>query len=129
MLLLYRLLSLVLSPFVFIYLVVRILRGLEDKKRFLERFGITKQPRPMGKLIWFNAVSMGELNSAWTIISRINRRGKYNILITTTSLTGAMTAMRKMESLDFPKKVIHQYTPVDFSFSVGCFLRHWRPDL
>jgi 3-deoxy-D-manno-octulosonic-acid transferase len=105
------------------------LRGLEDRKRFFERFGFSKRHRPEGKLIWFNAVSMGELNSAWTIVDRINRIENYNILITTTSITGSMTALKKIESLASPEKVIHQYTPIDFSSSVGRFLRHWKPNL
>ncbi|MDR2781424.1 MAG: hypothetical protein LBB21_03130 [Holosporaceae bacterium] len=129
MLILYRFLTIILYPFLFIYLFIRIARGLEDKKRFSERLGIAKRPRPEGKLIWFNAVSMGEINSAWTIISRINGRNRYNILITTTSITGAETAMRRMKTLNFPERVIHQYAPVDFSFSVRRFLRHWKPNL
>jgi 3-deoxy-D-manno-octulosonic-acid transferase len=104
-------------------------RGYEDKRRFSERLGISKQKRPDGKLVWFNAVSMGEINAAWTIISRINEKNRYNILITTTSITGTETAMRKMKTLSFPERVIHQYTPIDFSFSIDRFLKHWRPDL
>ncbi|MDR1494667.1 MAG: hypothetical protein LBI29_01350, partial [Rickettsiales bacterium] len=109
--------------------MIRMIRGLEDKKRFLERFGVTRRHRPQGKLIWFNAVSMGELNSAWTIISRINQKNEHNILITTTSQTGAMTALKKKETLNFPERIIHQYAPLDFFFSVRRFLRHWKPDL
>ncbi|MDR3078540.1 MAG: hypothetical protein LBU15_00705 [Rickettsiales bacterium] len=129
MLLLYRLLTLLLSPFLFLYLLIRRARGLEARGRFLERLGLTKLSRPEGKLIWLNAVSMGEINSAWTIVSRINRKNECNILITTTSQTGAAAAMGKIESLDFPERVIHQYAPIDFFFSLRCFLRRWRPNL
>ncbi|GHU26586.1 3-deoxy-D-manno-octulosonic acid transferase [Bacilli bacterium] len=129
MLILYRFLTILLSPLLTVYFSIRLIKGKEDKHRFLERLGITKQLRPTGKLIWFNAVSMGEINSAWTIIKKINKQNKYHILITTTTRTGTETAMRKMKSLDFPEMVMHQYAPIDFSFSIRRFLKHWKPDL
>ncbi|MDR2077867.1 MAG: hypothetical protein LBP39_02785 [Rickettsiales bacterium] len=129
MLILYRLLTIILLPFLFVYFIARIILGREDKKRFLERLGITKQLRPAGKLIWLNAVSMGEINSAWTIISRINSESEHNILITTTTITGAETTMIRMATLKFPERVIHQYSPVDLTCSIGSFLKHWKPNL
>jgi 3-deoxy-D-manno-octulosonic-acid transferase len=97
--------------------------------RFRERFGESKVPRPIGNLIWFNAVSVGEVNSAWTIINRINQESEYNILITTTTTTSATITAEKIKQLQKPEKVIHQFFPVDITRCVENFLNHWRPNV
>jgi 3-deoxy-D-manno-octulosonic-acid transferase len=102
---------------------------MEDKERFRERFGITKIGRPDGKLIWFNAVSVGEINSVWSIINRLNQNESCNILITTTTKTSSDVVKEKIEKLQKPEKVIHQFFPVDITSCVKRFLNHWKPDI
>ena len=53
MYLFYRFLTIILSPFISIYLCIRLISGKEDKKRFKERLGYTDIKRPEGKIIWF----------------------------------------------------------------------------
>lgn len=107
----------------------RYLIGKEEKGRFHEKFSISKIKRPSGKLIWFNAVSVGEINSVWSIIKKINKDTDYNIIITTTTVTGSHNVLEKIKILDKPEKVIHQYAPIDLSIVIQSFLKHWQPDL
>ncbi len=128
---LYRLILIIVYPLIYIYLLIRKFKGKEDKKRFPERFGKTKIVKPEGKLIWFNAVSLGEINSAWSIIKKLNDEGNYNILITTTTLTSAENVAERIKKLEIKnnKLVIHQFVPIDFQFCIARFLKHWRPDI
>lgn len=125
----YRLLLVIFFPFIYIYLLFRKFVGKEDKLRFPERFGKAKLSRPEGKLIWFNAVSLGEINSAWSIIKRIGEKGSYNILITTTSITSANSVKDKIAKLETKSKIIHQFVPVDFPLFISRFLKHWKPSI
>lgn len=128
-LIIYRILIFILTPIIHLYLFIRKLKGKEHKSRFYERFGKTKIKRPNGKLIWINAVSVGEINSAWTIIKRLNEDDNYSILITTTSVTSAETVKNKIKQLPNLDKVIHQFAPVDTYWSIKRFLNHWKPDV
>ena len=125
----YRILLVILFPFIILLMLYRIIIGKEDKKRFFERFGITKIKRPDGKLIWFNAVSIGEINSAWRIIRNINEKYDFNILITTTTLTSSQIVLEKIEKLKNKKKVIHQFAPIDLTTVVYFFIKKWKPNI
>lgn len=125
----YRFLLFVFYPFIILYLNIRKWKGKEDKNRICERFGKSKVEKPKGKLVWFNAVSVGEINSAWTIINELNKDTENNILITTTSLTSANNVLNKIEKLPNPNKVIHQFAPIDVTLCIKRFLKHWKPDL
>lgn len=127
----YRLILIIIYPLIYIYLLIRKFKGKENKKRFSERFGKTEINRPEGKLIWFNAVSLGEINSAWSIIKKLNDEGNYNILITTTTLTSAENVAERIKKLEIKnnKIIIHQFVPIDFQFCIGRFLKHWKPNI
>ena len=125
----YRFLLFVFYPFIILYLNIRRWKGKEDKIRIKERFGKTNIVRPNGKLIWFNAVSVGEINSAWTIINELNKNVENNILITTTSLTSANNVLNKINKLPNPNKVIYQFVPIDVTICMKRFLNHWKPNL
>ena len=69
MLKLYRLISIILIPIIFINIYFRILNNKEDKKRFEERFGKASVKKPTKKkLIWIHAASVGEFKSSKMII-------------------------------------------------------------
>lgn len=123
----YRILLFIFYPFLCLYLFIRKRKGKEDKNRINERFGKTTIKRPEGRLIWFNAVSVGEINSAWSIIRKINENNNVSILLTTTSITSANSVKIKMAKLPNPDKVIHQFAPIDAC--MGRFLKHWKPNL
>ena len=64
MILLYRILTNAIYPFLHIFLLVRILIKKEDPKRYKEKifvshFNVNKSKN--SKLLWFHAASIGEL--------------------------------------------------------------------
>lgn len=125
----YRLILIILYPFIILFMIYRRIIGKEDKNRIFERFGITKVERPKGKLIWFNAVSIGEINSAWTIIKQLNEDKNLNILITTTTLTSSEVVANKIKNLTNKDKVIHQFVPIDLTTAIYFFIKRWKPDV
>jgi len=120
----YRTLTDLGAPFIGLYMLKRRAEGREDPKRFGERFGISKRPRPPGRLVWCHAASVGEAASILALIGKI--RATYpdtHILVTTWTITsGRMLASR------LPEGAFHQYMPVDRMGYVKRFLRHWKPD-
>ena len=123
---LYRVLSVLLFPFIEIYLFWRVYKKKEDRFRLRERFGKPTQPRPKGDLIWIHAVSVGETNSALIFVDELLKKFPQNtILFTTTTLTSASIIQSKISS--FKGKVIHQFLPIDSLFCVRDFLQYWWP--
>lgn len=122
---LYRTTGIVATPLLHHYLNKRAARGKEDPARLQERFGQAERPRPVGKLIWIHAASVGELQSVLALVTRINEAyPTLHVLITTGTVTSAqLLAARKLPN------VIHQYVPIDTYASVRRFLQHWQPDL
>ena len=113
---------LILWPIIYLYLRHRIKIGKEDKKRFNERKGISKQKRPDGKLLWFHAASVGESISIINLV--VDLAEEYNILITSGTVTSAEIISNRK-----PKNTIHQFVPIDRKKYVRKFLNHFKPDL
>ena len=68
--------------------IIRLIKNKEDPYRFKEKFGFFSKNKKKGKLIWFNASSIGESLSVLPIIERINcNYPKYNILVTTSTVS------------------------------------------
>ncbi len=122
MIYLYNIILIILSPIILLYLVYRIFIGKENKKSFFNKIGFIKTKRPLGELIWFQAVSVGEAKSIFKIAKHYSN--KYTVLITTSTLLSEETV-----SDNLPSNIIHQYSPVDISFIVKIFLKHWNPTI
>ena len=60
MVLLYKIISIIFSPFIHIFLLYRAYNGKEDISRITEKLGFPSQDRPNGDLIWIHAASVGE---------------------------------------------------------------------
>ena len=119
----FRFISCFLGPIVRIYILRRISKGLEDKNRINERFGIPSQKRPSGKLIWVHAVSVGETLSVIPIIEEIKKEAPdTSILLTTTTLTAAQQVEKRLGD-----KVIHQFIPFDIFMWIRRFVKFWKP--
>ena len=118
----YQLLGLILIPIIKINLHLRILKGKEDKIRYLERFGVSSIKRPLGKIIWIHAASIGEFKSSSILINKLH--SNFNILVTTTTLSAANYAIE-----NYGNKIIHQYAPLDITKWVNRFLETWKPQL
>ena len=127
LLFIYRTISLILYPFLRIYIFYRIFSGKEDSKRYKEKFGVIRRTPPEGKLIWFHAASVGELNSIIPLIKRILEiNPEVSILVTTTTLTSAKIFTKAFHD---EKRVIHQFFPFDIPTVTRKFLKHWKPSL
>lgn len=124
--LIYRILSILLFPFIELYLIVRVVKEKEDKSRIRERLGHSSIERPKGELAWIHAVSVGEANSALIMVEELLKFApSISILFTTTTMTSASIVASKLPQ--FKGKVIHQYLPVDSFFVVENFLDFWQP--
>lgn len=113
------------GPFLSLVLQYRLLKGKEDKKRILERKGISKLERPLGSLVWFNAASVGEALSILNLIEDLGKKNKkLKFLITTTTITSSKILKESM-----PTNCIHQFSPIDTLSATTNFLNHWKPNL
>jgi 3-deoxy-D-manno-octulosonic-acid transferase len=112
-------------PLVPAYLSWRAGKGKEDGTRLGERFGRATLPRPVGRLAWVHAASVGELNAILPMIADLRHvRPDVTLLVTTGTLTAAQLAVARL-----PAGAIHQFVPLDLPDAVAAFLEHWRPDL
>ena len=108
-------------PVIFIFFFLRIILGKEDKKRFLEKFSIFSKKRPIGKIIWIHACSVGEVKSSYGIVKKF-MKDNYKVLITTNTYLSSLDVKANLS-----KEVIHQYLPLDLNFLVKKFLKYWSP--
>ena len=120
----YKIFSNLLSFFIFVYFIIRLARSKESLLSIINKFVFYKKNRPKGKLVWINAVSIGESKSAETIINQILKKSPRVKIIFTTSTTSSYKLMDKNR-----KKIILLHTPLDINFVIKRFLRIWSPDL
>ncbi len=97
----------------------------EDPDRIGERTGQASLARPEGRLVWFNAASVGEAVSLLELMRRLVRaRPDLSCLVTTVTTTSAAYLAPRL-----PPRCLHQYAPLDVLPWVERFLDHWRPDV
>lgn len=126
----YRLVLVLILPLLVIILIYRLILRKEDPLRIFERFGFASQNVKKSKiadlqLIWINAVSVGEANTALILAEELLKFSKCQILITTTTLTSSQVVEKKI--LYHQGKIIHQFLPLDVDFFVKKFLNFWQP--
>lgn len=126
MLTLYRLAGKAGTPVLRRLLARRATRGKEDPARLGERRGIASLPRPEGKLIWLHAASVGEAQSALSLIHTLqNDYPDIFILVTTGTVTSATLMAERLDGT----RAFHQYAPLDQINWVRRFLDYWHPAL
>ena len=107
-------------------IVVQLWRGLRDpsyRGGLRQRFGFG--PAVAGPTIWVHAVSVGEVQAAQALISRLRERHPgYKLLLTTVTPTGAARAR-----LLFGDQVMLRYVPLDLPGSVKRFFDRVQPKL
>ena len=113
---------LVTSP---IFILFRILKNKEHKKRFVEKFSITSKQRKRGNLIWFHGASVGEILSIIPLVKFYEKKNKIHQILITSSTLSSSKVIQKFKF----KKTIHQFFPIDHFFFVNKFLNHWKPNL
>lgn len=122
---LYRFSSYIAHPFIRIYLNFRVKNGKETEDSIEEKLGYPSADRPSGKLLWVHAASVGESKSVLPIIEILSKKHKLNVLITTSTLTGAEFIKGKIAS---NKKLIHQFIVLDTPQNVKKFFNYWKPN-
>lgn len=106
-------------------LALRLQAGKEHAIRMPERKGIPSLPRPVGKLAWIHAASVGEAQSALILLDRMALHyPDARFLVTTGTLTSASLMEKRL-----PARAMHQFYPLDCPTWTGRFLDHWRPDI
>ena len=110
MLILYKLLINIVGFFAPIIFRIRIYKQKEDKNRYKEKLCLIKKKRPLGKLVWFHASSVGELLSVVPLLEKLEKIKEIKtILFTTNTLSSSKVFEKKIKS----KKIIHQFLPLD----------------
>ena len=127
MLLLYKILTTILYPFLIIFIFFRKLKKKEHSSRYKEKifsanFNVNRKENT--KLLWFHAASIGELGSIIPIIEDLNSNNKMEFLITTTTLSSSNYAYKEFNRYD---NVHHRFLPLDVSFLIKTFLNRWMP--
>ncbi len=129
MILLYKVLSSFLYPFLVLMIYLRRFLGKEDLSRFKEKifsssFNIIDKQN--SKLLWFHAASIGEFRSIIPIIKHLNIQNKnFKYLITTTTVSSGNLAKQEFNNVD---NVFHRYLPLDVPFLIEKFLCSWKPN-
>jgi len=118
----YRYIGIILIPLIKLNILIRIKQSKEVASRYKERFGITSHSKPIKKLIWIHAASVGEFKSAGVLINSLHK--KYFVLVTTTTVSAAEYAMTH-----YKDKIIHQFAPLDVDIWIKRFLQYWSPSL
>lgn len=119
----YRIIGLIIYPFMGPFLRLRATKGKEDRKRRYERYGYPSADKPAGPLIWFHAASVGESMAVIPLIEHVNRLG-INTIMTTGTVTSAQIVRKRL-----PRQSFHQYVPLDLKPAMRRFLDHWKPDV
>ena len=110
------------SPLIIIF---RIFKNKEDKKRFIEKFGIPSEIRKKGKTIWFHGASVGEILSIIPLIKKYEKNNSIKQILLTSSTLSSSKVIKKFKL----KKTIHQFYPIDHFFFTDKFLVYWKPSL
>lgn len=122
--LLYTCLFYFLIPFLFIRLYWRGFKNLGFRHRWAERIAWYKHPHQQ-EVIFFHAVSVGEVESIFPLITRLlQQHPTRKILITTTTPTGSDRVKAVMGN-----RVEHVYLPYDLPIFIRRFLTHFKPKL
>jgi tetraacyldisaccharide 4'-kinase len=124
----YRLLTLLLSPLLLLYLAVRVARDRRYRARLGERFGAL--PRSLRRTapgaVWLHAVSVGEVMTAVPMIERLREAMPWApVYVSVTTLAGRDLADRRLARL--AAGVF--YAPFDLAWAVRRVLRALKPAL
>ncbi len=122
---LYRTATGLIEPFAPRLLDKRMREGKEDPDRVGERLGYASRERPHGRLVWIHGASVGESLSHLPLVERWARqRPDVSLLVTSGTRTAAELLDKRL-----PRRVAHQYAPLDSPKAVKRFLSYWRPEL
>jgi 3-deoxy-D-manno-octulosonic-acid transferase len=107
-----------------LYLPIYFYRKKITFSALLEKFGFIPRINNKKKSIWIQVVSVGEANLIQALIKRLNATLDYNIIISTTTVTGNKVAKRKYSHL---AKII--FFPFDISCILGKVIKIINPKI
>ncbi len=130
MIFLYKSLTTFLYPILILFIYLRKFFKKEHKTRFKEKVftsSFLPERDDSKKLIWFHAASIGETQSIFPIIQKLNLDNKnIEFLITTVTLSAGNIVEKKLKLIPNLK---HRYFPMDVNFLIKSFLTKWKPDI
>jgi 3-deoxy-D-manno-octulosonic-acid transferase len=126
--LLYRVLLVLASPAILIWLFIRCLRNREYFSTLPQRFGelpaLWQKTAPGS--IWFHAVSVGEVLAAVPLIEEIRHRvPSAPVFVSVGTLAGHATAIKRLENI----AGVVFYAPLDLVWVIRRVLRQLQPSL
>ena len=130
MIFIYRFLTIFFYPIFIILIYFRKLLNKEDYYRYKEKIfpsNFSPDKNNNKQLIWFHAASIGEVQSIFPLIRKLNDSKKnLEFLITTVTLSGGNIVKKKFSNHD---NIKHRYFPFDVNFLIKSFLNKWKPNL
>jgi 3-deoxy-D-manno-octulosonic-acid transferase len=118
----YSCLFYLLIPFILVRLIWRSISAPAYRYRWGERFALYKKSFPQN-VIWFHAVSVGEVEALIPLAKKIQREcSGVRLLITTTTPTGSARVKAIMQD-----SVEHVYLPYDIPCAINRFMRCFKP--
>ena len=123
---LYNLILFALTPFFALRILYKSFYDKDYRLNFLQRFGILSLKNinvPDTKIIWFHAVSLGEVIASQKMVKSLTKN--YIINLTVSTPTGLRQAKKLYRNYD----INISYAPWDFYYCVNAFMKNIRPDL
>ena len=121
-LVIYNLLILILTPVFTLRIFFKSFTDSDYSKHFVNRlgYGLSNLSQKNKKIIWFHAVSLGEVIGSQPLINKLSEH--FDIVITTTTPTG----FRRAKEI-FPEEIVINYAPWDFVLFINRFLNFYKP--
>ena len=118
----YNLMILLLIPIFQVRILLKSYRDAGYRAHFSQRHGrnLTTITRQKKKIIWFHAVSLGEVIGSQNIIKRLLQ--KYDVVLTTTTPTG----FRKAQAI-YKDAIAINYAPWDLNIFIHRFIDFYQP--
>ncbi len=122
-LVIYNLLIVMLIPVFALRIFFKSFTDSDYAKHFVNRLGYSYSNlrQTNKKIIWFHAVSLGEVIGSQPVINKLAEH--FDIVITTSTPTG----LRRAREI-FPEEIVINYAPWDFVLFINRFLNFYKPD-
>ena len=115
----YNCIILILLPILIIRLVIKSLKDKDYLKNFSNRLGLYSE-KSHSNVIWFHAVSLGEVISSQIIVKELLKDNKVILSVSTS------TGLREAKKI-YGQKLFVVYAPWDSIIFINSFLNKFRP--
>ena len=118
----YNFFILILIPIFVLRIIFKSAADSGYRKFFFNRFGFSLEGFPLSqkKIIWFHAVSLGEVIGSEALIKKLSQN--FDIVLTTSTPTG----LRKAKDI-YSKNIVIHYAPWDLIFIINRFINFYKP--